>query len=434
MNKAIINVRIYDFNQYIDNGYIVFDQEISVVGDMKDFVNHDYKIIDGRGRLALPSLVCGHAHIYSMFARGLALEFNPHNFQEILDQLWWRIDHEIDNQTSFDSGIAAGIEFLKNGVTTVIDHHASGKDIRGSLNALKRAVCDRVGLRGIFAFEVSDRFDVTQAIAENRQFIKKYHQPYTSGLFGLHASMSLSEKTLKKVKSALGESPIHIHVAESISDQEDAETKYQETVIERLDRHGLLNPDSLLVHAIHVQEKELEIIRNRDCYVALNFTSNMNNAVGLADIKALQKAGVKVILGNDGISSGMASEYQALYYATHHREQSPTALGLDDVKKMINETYAYTSRRLGVKLGAIAPSYQADLLLLPYDPPTMMDHSNAFGHLFFGLFNAFKPQEVFIGGKLVIHNYELRNKKLLDEYSRIRATANQLWENIKKRK
>ncbi|MCX5774858.1 MAG: amidohydrolase family protein, partial [Firmicutes bacterium] len=151
MIKAIINARIYDFKDYIENGFVLFDNQIIATGAMKDFKNEGFKIIDGTGQIVMPSLVCGHAHIYSTFARGLALPFNPKNFQEILDQLWWKIDRQIDNETTYYSGIIASVEFMKNGVTTIIDHHASGKEITGSLESLKKAVCDQAHLRGIFA-------------------------------------------------------------------------------------------------------------------------------------------------------------------------------------------------------------------------------------------------------------------------------------------
>ena len=123
--KAIINARIYDYENYIENGYVVFDKKIVKVGKMSEFKNDGYNIIDANGQLLLPNFVCAHSHIYSIFARGLSLPFNPKNFQEILDQMWWKLDSQIDNEITYYSGIAAGSEFLLNGVTTIIDHHAS---------------------------------------------------------------------------------------------------------------------------------------------------------------------------------------------------------------------------------------------------------------------------------------------------------------------
>ena len=201
--NALINVRIFDYQNYIENGFVVFDKTIHKVGKMSDFKNEGYKVIDGKGQLLMPNFVCAHSHIYSIFARGLILPFNPHNFQEILDQMWWKLDAKIDNPITYYSGIAAGSEFLLNGVTTIIDHHASGTDILGSLSSLKKALDNTLHLRSILCFETSDRYPVDECIKENISFAKKYHSEHISGLFGMHASMSLSEKTLNKISKKL---------------------------------------------------------------------------------------------------------------------------------------------------------------------------------------------------------------------------------------
>ncbi|MFA5481540.1 MAG: amidohydrolase, partial [Bacilli bacterium] len=107
MKKAIVNVSLYDFANFIKNAYLIFDNNIIQSGAMENFVDEGYELIDGQGKLLLPGLVCAHTHIYSTFARGLVLPYNPHNFQEILDQMWWKLDRQIDNETSYYSGIVA---------------------------------------------------------------------------------------------------------------------------------------------------------------------------------------------------------------------------------------------------------------------------------------------------------------------------------------
>jgi len=431
MKKAIVNVSLYDFANFIKNAYLIFDNNIIQSGAMENFVDEGYELIDGQGKLLLPGLVCAHTHIYSTFARGLVLPYNPHNFQEILDQMWWKLDRQIDNETSYYSGIVAAADFMRNGVTTLIDHHASGKEIIGSLASLKKAVCDEASLRAIFAFEVSDRFDVGEAIRENRDFIKNFKTPFTAGLFGLHASMSLSEETLQKVSENLQNAPIHIHVAESEMDEEDASAKYGERVVNRLDRHGLINEDSLLVHCVHVDDQELEIIKKRKAKIVVNVTSNMNNAVGFPDINKFKANGIDVLIGNDGLSSGITNEYLNILYGSHLLKKTPTAFGLNQLLEMINDGYDYVSKLLGVKLGRLESDYEADMLLVPYTAPTEINASNALGHLFYGQMHAFKPSHVFVGGKLLVDNYELTNKRLEMEYQKSAQVAKQLWRRVK---
>ncbi len=432
MMNVLINATLYDFQTLKKNAYIRFNQTIQDIGDMHDFkARASDTIYDAKDHLIMPGLIAGHTHIYSTFARGLALEFNPHNFQEILDQLWWRIDRALDKDMVYHSGIVSATDAVKNGITTMIDHHASGTDIVGTLNALKRAVVDTVGLRGAFAFETSDRFNITQCIKENVDFFEKNKTSESRGLFGLHASMSLSEETLKNVKKVLGTIPIHMHVAESQMDQEDSIQKYHEPVVHRLARHGLLNPNSILVHALYVNDQELDLMKKHQVQVALNVTSNMNNAVGLPDVMKFIEKDIPLILGNDGISSAMTTEYLMLYYAMHLKTQSPTVFGLDDLRKIIINTYNYASRLFGTRLGQLQPGFQADILSIPYVPPTPIKDTNAFGHVFFGLFQSFKPSDVWIKGKKRVQQYRV-DENLELAYKKAQHSAKTLWQKLEK--
>ena len=431
--KAIINVRIYDYKNYIEDGYVVFDKKIVEVGKMKDFKDKGYQIIKGKGQFLLPNFVCNHAHIYSIFARGLSIPFNPHNFLEILEQMWWKMDAEIDNETTFYSGICAGKEFIENGVTTIIDHHASGTDITKSLTMLKKSLVDTLGLRAILCFETSDRYPVAKCIKENISFMNKYKTDHCAGLFGMHASMTLSNKTLASVSKQLKDGPIHIHVAESKMDEEDSLEKYNMTIMERLEKYGLVNPNSLIVHGVDISDKELDIVAKHNAYIVVNTTSNMNNAVGIPNIKNYLNHGIKVLVGNDGLSSNMANEYMNAYYTTHLYNETPTCMGLGEILDMINNSYDYVSKMLNIKLGRIAKDYEADFMLLPYKPFTEMNESNAFGHIFFGIYPALKPNDVYASGKCLLRNREIVSKKVLTLFDKSKEVSDKLWIRIKEK-
>lgn len=431
--KAIINVRIYDYKTYIENGYVVFDKQIVEVGKMTDFVDNGYEIKDGTGMLLLPSFVCSHAHIYSIFARGLALPFDPHNFVEILEQMWWKIDAKITNEITYYSGIAAASEFLLNGVTTVIDHHASG-EIIGSLTKLKESVCDVAHMRGLFCFETSDRYNVNECVKENSSFYKSNKTNDCAGLFGMHASMTLSDETLKLIKDELDGAPLHVHVAESKMDEDDSIEKHRMSIMERYEKAGILNKDSLIVHGVSLSEKELDIIKEHNCYMVVNTTSNMNNAVGVPNVRAYIRHKIPVMVGNDGLNSNMASEYMNVLYTSHLLNKSPKELNIGDVKDMINNAYEYVSRRLNIKLGKIEKGYEADMMLVKYSPFTKMDENNALGHVFYGLFPSFKPSDVYSHGNLEVSEYKLTNNKLLSEFNRCNEFANKLWTLVKEEK
>ncbi|MFO7612576.1 MAG: amidohydrolase family protein [Clostridia bacterium] len=415
---ALINARIYDFSDYIGNGYIVFDEKITETGDMKDFIDKGYRIVDGSGCIVMPSLTVAHTHIYSAFARGMNISFDPRNFQDILDQLWWKLDAQLDHDGIYLSGIISGGEYACNGVTTIIDHHASGL-IKGSLSLLKKAV-DEAGIRGMFCFETSDRFDADACISENLA---------DGDMFGLHASMSLSEETLGKVSKAIGNKPIHIHAAESMLDQENCIGHYGERVVERLARHGLLKKGSILAHCVHINEDEAALMSLNGCSAALNAQSNMNNAVGLTDYRMLRDNGVRCLIGNDGMSMGIAGEWVSLLLAMKHRYMSPTAFGLTDLMDIMDNNYNFINDAMGIRIGRLRKDYDADILMIPYEPPTPMHENNAFAHIIHGLAGSFRPRHVWCGGRRIVKDYKsVRIPKEI--YEEARQAAGEIWKRI----
>ncbi len=426
--KAIINVKIYDYETYIENGFCIYGKEINAVGNMKNFPDFDGEIIDGKNKILLPGLINSHTHIYSTLVRGASIPFNPKSFRDILEQLWWKFDSKLDNETTYHSAMVYGIESLKNGVTSLIDHHASGIDILGSLGELKKAIVDTLGMRGIFCFETSDRFNIDKCIKENQAGLN-YDSSDAKGMFGLHASMSLSEETLNKVSDVIGSAPIHVHIAESKEDEDDSLEKYNMTVVDRYLKHNLLNPDSILAHCVHINEDEAKIISEKKTVIALNPTSNMNNAVGSFNIDIFRNNNIPIIIGNDGLGTNIAKEWTYFFFAGKAGINDPVGIGFDELLSYINGSYDYFGRRMGIKIGKIKKGYVADFVLVPYLNPTDMDENNAFGHVFFGLFDNFKPSCVIVKGKTLIENY----KSIFDEetlYKNARMASQALWKRL----
>ena len=262
--------------------------------------------------------------------------------------------------------------------------------------------------------------------------LKRTHTPHASGLFGMHASMSLSDDSLKRISCKLHDLPIHIHVAESEMDEEDSVKKYNMPIMARLDKYHLVNKDSLIVHGVHISDDELDIVKERGAYMVVNPTSNLNNAVGIPDIKKYIDKGIPVLVGNDGLSSSMATEYLNALYLTHLKNDSPTALNVRDIQKMINDTYEYVARRLNINIGKISPDYVADFMLVPYTPFTEMNSSNAFGHIFYGLFPNFKPADVYVDGNRLVKNYQLVSSKAKFELEASKEYSKELWKRVRR--
>ncbi len=105
----------------------------------------------------------------------------------------------------------------------------------------------------------------------------------------------------------------HIHAAEGISDEEDSLRRSGKRVVERLYDAGILGPKSILVHCVHVDAWEMEILRDTGTWVTHQPRSNMNNAVGVAPVEMMLRGGIPVGMGNDGFSNNMWAEWKTAY-------------------------------------------------------------------------------------------------------------------------
>jgi cytosine/adenosine deaminase-related metal-dependent hydrolase len=141
-------------NRVIWNGSVVTDGEnivgVGSVEEMKKrYPNADS--VDCTNKVVLPGFICAHHHFYSTFARGMFIPGEPAaNFVEILERLWWKVDRAIVGDDILLSAQIPLIECIRNGTTTIIDHHASPSMRDGSLDMIESAV-RQAGLRPRYA-------------------------------------------------------------------------------------------------------------------------------------------------------------------------------------------------------------------------------------------------------------------------------------------
>lgn len=424
MVKALINVRIYDYQNYIENGYIIFDEKILKVGPMDEYVPGDFEAINGHGFLILPNLVVCHTHVYNVLARGLSL---PNLERHEVDYILNKMISKLNKDDAYYCGICAGSEFLRNGVTTVIDHHSSGANIIGSLEKLEESMVEHIGIRAMLSFACSDRYKIERCIQENTRFIENNKTNHVRGLFGIESSSMVNDENMKKIAQAVNGNPIIINVAETREDVEDCKNKYGKTIIERLNDYGLLNPGSLLVNCNYISNEELDILKDKDVYIVLNPSSDMNFNSYIVDAMRFKKRGLKVLIGNSGLSNTIVNEYQTLYFASNCVEKCLTPQDLIDI---INNSFEYASKMLGVKLGRIAPGYEADFSSLLYTPFSKMDSNNAFEHIYFGLYSRYSPNSVFVGGKCLIKNGKPLESKVERELEKAKDASMGLWKRL----
>lgn len=415
-------------NRVIWNGSVVMEGEhIVAVGDTGTMKQRfpDAETMDCSGKIILPGFICAHHHFYSTMARGMAIPGEPaSNFVEILERLWWKVDRALLDEDITLSAQIPLIECIRNGTTTVIDHHASPGMRDGSLDLIESAV-RQASIRASLCYEVSDRNVVGGGIEENERFIKKIGKGdgQVAAMMGLHASFTLSDKTLEKCVGIARDAGVgcHVHVAEDLADREDSLNKYGMPTVHRLDKMGISGVKSLFIHCVHIDEAEMDRIAASNTGVIHNPESNMNNAVGVTPLLDLLKRNILVGLGTDGMSSDMLSQMRSAYLLHRLANRDPRVAFLEAPKLLLENNAEIAERQFGLRLGEIAEGRPADLAILDYQPPTVLSEENFLGHLIFGLVDATVDTTV-CKGKIL-----MRDKKILSmDEERIAARSREL--------
>jgi putative selenium metabolism protein SsnA len=436
---VIERARIADlFGTYLESGYVIVEGEkIAKVGAGPAPEVPGAKRIDAQGFLLTPALVNAHAHLYSSLARGIFLrEFSPKSFGQILEQLWWKLDRALDLEGVYLSALVGGLSHLRRGVSAIFDHHASPNAILGSLSQIKRAL-SQLGLRGDLCYEVTDRGGPKErdlGIEENVRFAKEERVlGRFSAHFGLHASFTLSNETLEKCRKeaeplGLG---YHSHLAEGKEDPLDSLQKYGMRTAERLDQFGILKESSILAHGIQLSQAELELLSERKPTIAHNPRSNMNNAVGAAQVEKMVARGIPVALGTDGFGCDMWGELLSARLLAHHAEANPVAFGDEVAKKLLQENFRLAERAFGVPFGKVAPGYAADLVLWDYLPPTPLSAENLLSHLLFAnITEGLRALYVLVAGEIRVAQGKVLDLDEAEILGRAQKKAQEIWKKV----
>jgi putative selenium metabolism protein SsnA len=437
----IENARILTFdsqNRVLDCGSVEVREDGSI-GEVRSpatlgreqSINGDR--FDAGGRLLMPALINCHTHLYSTLARGISLPGKPpRNFPEILKKLWWRLDRALNEEDVYYSALVGVMDSARCGVGTLVDHHSSPSAVRGSLDVIERAFRE-VGLRGVLCYETTDRNGAANAregIEENIRYIERARNSdrLVSASFGLHASFTLSDRTLKRCVEANEslKAGFHVHVSEDRSDNDDARKKHGQSPVRRLHELGVLDARALAAHCIHVGAGDIAALARHKINVVHNPQSNCNNAVGAARVLEMVKAGVLVGLGSDGYSPRMWDEFKTAFHVQKLRAGDPRVAYAEAYALALLNNREIAKKIWNLEIGRIESGARADLVLYDYFPPTPLTSDNIFGHALFGIAHA-PVHSLLINGRFVMRNREFLNVDERAVAEKASACARQLW-------
>jgi putative selenium metabolism protein SsnA len=422
---------LYDHTILCDGGLI------KAIAPTKLFTGSYDKVIDASGKVVMPGFINTHMHFYSTMVRGYSKAAPSKDFNEILCNLWWRLDKKMTLDDCYYSTLIPLLDAVRHGTTTLIDHHASPFAVRGSLNRIADAVKE-VGLRASLCYEVSDRDGdkiAEEGLNENAECIARCNNSADNqlkALFGLHASFTVGDRTLEKSVALANKlnAGFHVHTAEAKSDEDQCEREHRMRVVERFSKFGILGPKTIAAHCVHINEHEMDLLAETDTAVVHNPQSNMNNAVGVADIIKMMGKKILVGLGTDAMTVNMLEEMRSGLWVQHLAKNDPGVGFMEALTTLLVNNARIANRYWTPFVGELKEGYAADVILIDYYPPTHLDETTFLGHLAFGISQS-SVNTTIANGKILMENRRLMLN--IDEErinARSRELSVKLWERM----
>ncbi len=395
------------------------------------------EVIDARGKIVMPGLICSHTHLYGMLLRGAPLKIEPPtDFSQILQRVWWPMDEVMTREDAYASALISCLEFIKTGTTMFADTFSGPNAITGVLDRIAAAV-EQSGMRGIIAFEATERrthAEGAKGTKENERFIrkvKKERMRRVQGMFSIHASFTVSDELFHYVRELASryKVPVTIHASEGLADLYHSLERFGKRTIERLNDERLLAQDVVLAHCVHVNDDELAILKKTGAKVAHNPMSNMLNAVGVAPVAKMLLMDIPVGLGNDGYIFDGFENLRAAFLLHKVALRDPRAISPMEALEMATirgaELYG-----LGNELGSIESGKLADIIIInPALAPTPVRPESVVGHVV-NTVDGDDVETVIVGGKVVMRE---RKMQTLDEAEAVkvaRKSAEKLWQKL----
>jgi 5-methylthioadenosine/S-adenosylhomocysteine deaminase len=315
------------------------------------------------GHALIPGLVNLHGHAAMSLLRGFADDLPLMDW--LNGHIWPAEKKHVSEAFVRDGTLLAAAEMLSGGITTCNDMYffpqAAGEAF---LQAGMRATLGLIVLEFPSAY-ASDADDYLAKGLALRDELKD--EPLLSFTFAPHAPYTIADATFGRI-GTLAEQlglPIHIHIHETADEIRDSLTQYGVRPLERLAQLGLLGPNFIGVHAVHVNDAEIELLAQHGCHVAHCPSSNLKLASGIAPMAQFAAAGVNVGFGTDGAASNNRLDVFA-----EMRLAALLAKGASGNAAVLPAAAALKMATLGAaralnlddRIGSIVPGKQADLV------------------------------------------------------------------------
>jgi 5-methylthioadenosine/S-adenosylhomocysteine deaminase len=330
--------------------------------------------LDSRGHVVLPGLVNIHGHASNSLIRGLGQDLDLH---EWLRRVCWPIMDRADEDDLYNAVRLSALEMLLNGVTTFADMWTG-------VGASAQAVAE-TGQRAMLAHNIKDFGDTARherelAVALDAHV--RWHNLREGRIrvgLGPHSVYTCRRELLAECASEARRLGLHIqiHGSETVREVAECQARHGCSPVELMAEVGILGPLTVVAHAVHLSDHDLQELGSASSHVAHNVASNLKLASGMAPVARYLAQGLNVGLGTDGPGSNdgldLLRDLKLAALVQKGLASDATTLPAEAALEMVTRNGA---RALGWddEIGSLEPGKQADLILVDFDRPHLTPH------------------------------------------------------------
>ncbi|MBU5438993.1 amidohydrolase [Tissierella sp. MSJ-40] len=408
MNLLIKNVTLVPMdkkNDILENTNIyILNNKIEHIGYLRGDLKVD-RIIDGKGMVAMPGLINSHTHIGMSLLRNFADDLPLH---EWLTQKIWPIEAKLTEEDVYWGSLLSMVEMIQSGTTAFCDMYffmdqvGKGLEEAGIRGVLTRGLIEEEGKSIIKLNETRELYRNWNGKGNGRiKVMVAPHAPYTCSPDFIMKSCALAKEL---------NTGIHIHLSETKREVEDSFKQHGKSPIKHVYDLGVFEIPTIAAHCVHVDDNDIEILKENNVSVVNNPGSNLKLASGFAPVDKMIKKGVNVALGTDGSSSNnnlnMFEEINLAAIVNKAVNMDAVSIPAKTAVEMatINGAKALLWSE---EIGSIEVGKKADLILIDIDKPHLYPHHNIISSLAYSVQGS-DVDTVIVDGKIIMENREIK--------------------------
>lgn len=402
--KNISVVPMDEKNEVIKSTNIyISDDKIVHIGEIREDIYVE-KTIDGKNKIAMPGLINSHTHVGMSLLRNFADDVPLHDW---LTKKIWPVEAKLNADDIYWGSLLSMVEMIQSGTTAFCDMYFFMDEVGKGL--------EEAGIRGVLTRGLIEDDQAQSKLDETRELFRNWngkangrikvmvapHAPYTCSPDFLKESFRLAKEL---------NTGIHIHLSETKKEVEDSFKLHGKSPIKHVYDLGILDLHTIAAHCVHIDDEDIEIIKEKNVFPVNNPGSNLKLASGFSPVDKMLKRGVSVALGTDGSSSNnnlnMFEEINLAAIINKAVNLDAVSVPAIDALKMatINGARALEWDK---EIGSIEVGKNADLILIDVDKPHLYPHHNMVSSLAYSI-QASDVDTVIVDGKVIMEKREIQ--------------------------